>query len=143
MTTLTNRLIVTDAEAALRFYEAAFDARVLERFRDEALGRIVHAAFQIGGDLVITLADEHREHGNVAPTSLGASPVLFTLTVDDPDAWGRRFEEAGGRVLIPIEDRFYGHREGRFRDPFGHLWIISKIIEDLSPEEIHRRMQKS
>jgi PhnB protein len=40
--------------------------------------------------------------------------------------------------VIPVADRFYGHREGRIRDPFGHLWILSKPIEEMSPEDIQR-----
>ncbi len=31
-------------------------------------------------------------------------------------------------VIIPIQDRPYGKREGRFRDPFGHLWILSQEL---------------
>jgi PhnB protein len=28
----------------------------------------------------------------------------------------------GAEVVIPIENRPYGKRQGRVKDPFGHLW---------------------
>jgi PhnB protein len=36
--------------------------------------------------------------------------------------------EGGGRLIIPIEDRPYGKREGRVQDPFGHLWVVSETL---------------
>jgi len=38
--------------------------------------------------------------------------------------------EGGATVIVSIEDRPWGKRQGRIRDPFGHLWLIS---QDLSP----------
>jgi PhnB protein len=46
----------------------------------------------------------------------------------------------GAKVIFPVRDHFYGHRAGRIQDPFGHLWILSKVLETLSPEEVQRRM---
>jgi uncharacterized glyoxalase superfamily protein PhnB len=42
--------------------------------------------------------------------------------------------------LVDPSDRFYGYRDGRLEDPFGHLWMVSQKIEELSPEEMQRRM---
>jgi PhnB protein len=86
------------------------------------------------------LAEEDPQWENHAPASLGGSPVLLTLTVDDPDAVGAAMERAGSLVIYEIEDQFYGHREGRLQDPFGHVWVLTKQIESLSTEEIQRRM---
>jgi PhnB protein len=44
-------------------------------------------------------------------------------------------------VIFPIDDQFYGYRQGRLEDPFGHVWIISARIEDVTPEEMDRRME--
>ena len=63
------------------------------------------------------------------------------ITVDDADAVGQAMLDAGASVVIPIADRFYGRREGRLQDPAGHLWIISQHLEDLSDEEITRRLE--
>jgi PhnB protein len=137
--TLTPRIVVRGADEALEFYRRAFDARIEERFADET-GHVVHASFAIG-DAVVALTEERRDWNNDAPGSLGGSPVILNLVVDDVDALGARLQAAGAEVVFPIADQFYGHREGRFRDPFGHLWIITKITEQLTDEEIRRRMK--
>lgn len=62
--------------------------------------------------------------------------VLLTVLCDDPDAVALAAEATGGAILIPVDDRFYGRREGRIRDPFGHLWIVSKVTEDKGAAEI-------
>lgn len=51
-------------------------------------------------------------------------------------------EKAGAEIVIPIEDRYYGRREGRLRDPAGHLWIISQHREDLTDAEITQRLKE-
>ncbi len=140
-TKLHPRIIVQRGDDALTFYREALGAEIVERYADPHLdGLIVHAALRIGGG-VFTLAEERREWGNLAPPSLGGTPVLIELEVEDARAVGERMCAAGAEVIIPIEDRFYGKREGRLRDPFGHLWVISQTLEALSPDEIDRRMR--
>ena len=133
---LTPRLIVADADAAIAFYQVAFGAELLERY--EMNGSVVHAALQIRG-AVFSIAQANADWGMMPPAPDPAS-YLLTLMVDDPDATCARAVSLGAEVKIPIDDRPYGHREGRLADPFGHLWVLSKVIEDLSPEEIQRRM---
>lgn len=137
---LTPRLVVAGADAAIEFYENVFDARLLERFADPDTNHVVHAVLGIG-DAVIALTEERQTWNNVAPTSLDGSPVIINLVVDDADAVGQRLVDAGAETIFEISDQFYGHREGRFKDPFGHLWIISTITEALSPDEIEARMR--
>jgi PhnB protein len=136
-TSLTPRLVVRGADEALDFYRRALGARIEERYADDG-GRVVHAAFSVG-PVVVALTEERREWNNDAPPSLGGSPVILNLTVDDADAVGERLTAAGAEVVFPIADQYYGHREGRFRDPFGHLWIVTTILEKLTPDEIGRR----
>lgn len=139
-TRITPRLIVNNAAAAIELYCEVFGAQVLERFADAKRGgRIVHCGLSIG-DSLISLADSDSQYGNESPEALNGSPVLLTIEVPDAQKVGQRLENAGGTVIIPIEDRFYGKREGRLRDPFGHLWIISQTIEKLSSEQIMQRM---
>ncbi len=131
------RLVVDDAAAAIDFYVAALGATELMRFADPS-GKIVQAEIQIGDD-VLALT-EHDGDCNLSPTHLGGSPLLLTLTVEDADAVGEAMTRHGAAVVIPIDDRFYGRREGRLRDPSGHLWIISQHLEDLTDEEINQRL---
>lgn len=135
-TSLTPRLVVRGADAALRFYSQVFGARVLERYADDA-GHVVQAALTFEG-VTLTLTEERREWNNDAPVSLRGSPVILNLVVDDADAVGARLVAAGAEVVFPIADQYYGHREGRLRDPFGHLWIITTVIRHVPPEEIQK-----
>ncbi len=135
---LYNRLVVDDAAAALDFYTAALGATELVRFPDPS-GKIVHAEFQLG-DEIVSVTDSDGDL-NRSPDTLGGSGVLLTLVVADADAVGAVMERHGATVVIPIADQFYGRREGRLRDPFGHLWIISQDGEDLTTEEIQRRVE--
>lgn len=129
------RLVVSDGAKAIDFYTAAFGAELLARFTDPA-GRIVHAELAVGG---ATVAVKDEGDGDPAPTTLGGSPVIIALDVDDADALGAAMERAGATVVYPISDQPYGSRGGRLADPFGHLWMISQQLEDLTPEEIQRR----
>ncbi len=132
------RLVVDDAESALDFYTTALGATELVRYADPS-GLIVHAEVQVGDSVFsVTGADGHH---NLSPTALGGSGLLLTLVVADADQVGASFEQGGAEVVIPIADQFYGRREGRLRDPFGHLWIISQDGEDLSEEEVRQRLE--
>lgn len=137
---LEPRLIVKGAAEAIDFYQRALDAEEVNRFADAKLGGlIVHAELSVHG-ATITLADEHEGYGNLSPTALKGTPVLLHLCVDDADAVGSKMVAAGAEVVIPIADQFYGAREGRLRDPFGHLWIVSQPLEELSVEEVQKRV---
>lgn len=132
------RLVVDDAAAAIAFYASALGAIEVMRFADPS-GKIVQAEIRIGGQAIALT--EHDGDCNLSPTHLGGSPLLLTITVDDADAVGQAMLDAGASVVIPIDDRVYGRREGRLQDPAGHLWIISQHREDLSDEEITRRLE--
>ncbi len=136
--TVSVSLVVVDAKAAIEFYKAVFGAEHLYSLTMPD-GGIAHAEFKIG-DTVIMIADERPEWGNKSPLAFGGSPVTLNVMVDDPDATMAKAEKAGAKVLIPVADQFYGYRSGRFQDPSGHLWIVSKLIEELSPEEMQRRL---
>ncbi len=56
---------------------------------------------------------------------MGGSPVLLEAEFTDQDAVAERMVAGGGSVVVPVENRPYGKREGRLRDPFGHLWIVT------------------
>lgn len=135
---LEPRLIVHDVDAALDLYHKAFGAERLERFADGS-GRVVHAAMKVGTS-VFTMAQEVADWGLASPDSSKGASVLLHLTVPDPDDLARKMVDLGGNVVITIEDRPYGKREGRVVDPFGHAWILSKTIEDLTEDEIQERL---
>jgi uncharacterized glyoxalase superfamily protein PhnB len=137
-TNLYPRLIVAEPDQALEFYRCTLGAEIIERFTDQK-NRVVHAAFSVA-DAVVSVAQSIPEWGLYDPLKLGGSPCLLHLTVDDPDRRAERMVAAGARLVIAIADRPWGKREGRIADPSGHLWILSKSIEDVSEEEIRRRL---
>ena len=134
-------LTVVDAVAALEFYAQAFGAVETGPRLTAPDGSIVHAEFRIG-DATIFLAEHNPDFGTSEPRSLGGTPVRLALEVADADATVAAAENAGAKVVIPVDDQFYGYRSGRIEDPFGHLWIVSQLIESLSQEEMQRRMDE-
>ena len=134
---ITPYLIVADGAGAIAFYQQAFEAKVRMRL-PRPDGRIAHAELRIG-DSLIMLADEAPQMGARAPQAFGGSPVSLHLYVEDVDGVVARAVAAGGKLLHPVENKFYGDRLGTLEDPFGHRWHVSTHIEDVPPEEIGRR----
>lgn len=130
-------IAVNDAAAALEFYKAAFGAVELYRLIDPESGRVGHAEFTIGGQLMM-IADEYPAF-NKSPSTLGGSATIFVLMVPNADEAFERALAAGATAVRPPKDQFYGHRSGCLRDPFGHEWMVQHEIEKVSPEEMQRR----
>ena len=134
---VTPYLAVDGAAAAIDFYTAVFGAK--ERMRMGGPdGKIGHAELAIG-DSLIMLADEFPEFGNLGPKTIGGSPVMIAIYVEDVDAVFARALEAGATELRAIEDQFYGDRTGQIEDPFGHRWSVATHVEDVPPEEMEAR----
>lgn len=138
-TTATPYLIVKGAAAAIDFYRSAFGATEVMRFPAPD-GSIAHAEIQIGNSRIM-LADEHPERGYRSPQSLGGSGSGIMLYVESVDQVFDRAIKAGAKSREPVKDQFYGDRTGTLTDPFGHWWTVATHIEDVSEEEMQRRMQ--
>jgi PhnB protein len=135
---VTPYLIIKGAAKALEFYKKAFGARELMRVPGPQ-GTIGHAEIQIG-DSRIMLADECPGGEFLSPTSRGGTSVSLLIYCEDVDNRFNQALAAGARVIRPLQDQFYGDRSGAVEDPFGHQWSISTHVEDVSMEEIQRRM---
>ncbi|MEO7065868.1 MAG: VOC family protein [Rhodanobacter sp.] len=131
-------LRVRDAASALDYYQRAFGARVRLRLDEAGSGRVGHAEMEIG-PMVVMLSDEYPESGIVGPQTLAGTSVSIHLHVDNADALLAQAVAAGGTLLRPATDAFYGERGGTVRDPFGHEWLIGHTIENVSPDEMQRR----
>ena len=134
-------ITVVDAAAALDFYARAFGAVETGPRLTAPDGSIVHTEFSIG-DAAVMMAEHNPDFGTAEPLSLSGTPVRLALEVESADAAVEAAERAGAKVLIPVDDQFYGYRAGRIEDPFGHIWIVSQLIEPLSQEEMQRRLDK-
>ena len=135
---VTPYLIIKGAADALEFYKKAFGATELFRMAQPD-GRIGHAEIQIG-DSRIMLADEYPEMTYVSPTTLGGSSVSIMLYVEDVDSVFKQAVAAGASEQRPLEDKFYGDRTGSLVDPFGHVWHVGTHKEDVTPEEMEKRL---
>jgi PhnB protein len=136
--TVTPYLVVNDGAAAIDFYKQAFGAVETVRMGGPD-GKIGHAEIRIG-DSNVMLADESPDMGHRSAKSIGATPVSLVLYVEDVDAQFRQAIAAGAKELRPVEDQFYGDRMGTLVDPFRHVWSLGTHVEDVSPEEMNRRM---
>ncbi len=134
---VTPYLSIKGAADAIEFYKKAFGA--IELFRMDHEGKIGHAEIKIG-DSPVMLADEYPEMGFVSPITLGGSPFGLMIYVDDVDSVFKQAIAAGGVEKKPVQDQFYGDRSGTLTDPFGHVWTVSTHKEDVTPEEMDKRM---
>ena len=139
---VTPYLVVKGAARAIEYYKKVFGAAEVFRM-DQPDGKVGHAELQIG-DSRIMLADENPSmgQGHASAESIGASPVSLYLYIPDVDSVVERAVAAGAKVLRPVQDQFYGDRNGFIQDPFGHLWGIATHIEDVAPQELAERAKK-
>lgn len=133
-------LSVSNAVEMIGFYKQVFGAT--ETFRlDMPDGRIGHAQIRIGTGTIM-LADEFPEMGFLSPKSISdaRSPVSIHVYVEDVDAVYKTALAAGATSMREPANQFYGDRNAQVKDPSGHVWDISTHIEDVTPEEMKKRM---
>ena len=135
---LSPMLAIRDAAAAEEFYKRAFGAVEVMRLAEPS-GKLVHGEFMIG-DALVMVAEENPEY-NRSPQTLGGTSVILNVYVPDVDALFERAVAAGAKVVFPLKNQFYGDRCGRLEDPFGHMWIFSTRVEDITREEMVRRFE--
>ena|ERR1022692_2851736 len=134
---LTPLLVVRDAARAITFYVRGLGAKEIARYLHPTKKTISHADLAVS-DVAFSVTEEARERNSDAPPSLGGSPVVLQPRVADVDAVFKGMCLAGAVVVFSLQE-FVGERMCRVRDPFGHLWILSQRIQDLSAEEIRKR----
>jgi PhnB protein len=135
---VTPYLIIKGASKAIEYYKKAFGA--VELFRMPGPNDMVmHAEIKIG-DSPIMLADESQEMGWKSPTTYGGTPASLMIYVPDVDTVYKQALSVGGKELKPLMDQFYGDRSGTLTDPFGHVWTVATHKEDVSPDEMAKRM---
>ena len=140
--TVTPQLTLDKAGQAIDWYKQAFGAEEVARALGPD-GRVMHAEVRIGNSLIM-LNDEVG--GNRSPKSCGGSPASLWVYVEDCDALFNRAVAAGATVppgpMGQLADQFWGDRAGTVVDPEGYQWTIATRKEDLTSEEIKRRMDQ-
>ena len=128
--TLTPYLFVRNTGQLIEFLKQAFNAEEIERHTGPE-GDVQYALFKIGDSML--MMSEPRDTWKPMPCGV-------FIYVDDTDTVYRQALEAGAVSLMEPSDQFYGDRNAGVRDPFGNNWWIGTHIEDVSPEEMQRRL---
>lgn len=136
-TSLTPHIVVSPAAEAIALYETAFEAEVADVTRFG--GQVAHADLRFNHGR-LTLSDPIERYGLAAPDP--ASPVTYSLAiyVTDVDTTIERAVVGGATIREPASTFVSGDRFASLLDPFGVRWTVMTRVEDLSPEESHRRV---
>ena len=128
---ITPYLTVSDADAAIAFYQRAFDAREIRRMAAEDGKRLLHPALTLNGGTVMLSDDFPELNGGrrKAPDPDGETGVTIHLNVSDVDAVASRAVAAGAKTLMAPADMFWGERFAKLRDPFGHEWSLGGPVK--------------
>ena len=131
---ITPHIVVRGADRAAAFYRDAFGAEEVSRIPTPD-GRLMSVELRLG-DGALHVADEFPEFGVLAPPSIGGTPVVLALEVEDADGTFAQAVEAGAEVRQPVQEMFWGARHGQLEDPFGHRWNVSQHVRDVPHDEV-------
>lgn len=134
------RLVCRDAAAEMEFCTRTFEAEELNR-RPGPDGTVAHGLLRIGGELLM-IEGEWPSLPSRAPVPDGTSPVVIFVYVPDVDTTVERAVSNGARVLVPLQNQFWGDRIAWFMDPAGHVWTVASRIEDTTAEDRTARWER-
>jgi PhnB protein len=132
--TITPHIVVRDASAASDWYATALGAKEVDRL-PLPNGKVMYVELRFG-DSTVNVADEFPDFGILSPLAIGGTAVVLHMEVDDVDAAWERAVDAGAEVAQPLQDQFWGDRQGQLVDPFGHKWNLAQHMRDIPKEEI-------
>lgn len=127
------RLVCRDAAAEMDFCIQTFEAVELNR-RPGPSGAVAHGLLKIGPEMIM-IESEWPTLPSRAPTPDGSSPVPIFVYVPDVDKTVERATAHGAKVLVPLQNQFWGDRIAWFMDPSGHVWTVAMRIEETTVEE--------
>lgn len=135
---LTPALTFKDAAAAIDWYKKVFDATEVMRMPMPGGKGVMHAEIKIG-DSVMMMGEPMPGMEVAWPQGKQMPTGSVMLYVPDVDAVVAKVTAAGGKLMMPVQDMFWGDRYGHVIDPFGHHWGIATHKEDVSPDELKKR----
>ena len=134
---ITPNLVCRDAAGAIEFYKKVFGA--IEKVRmPDANGKLLHAELHLG-DSPFFINDAMGPEASAAANR--SSLMQLHVYFEDVDSIYNRALAAGAKVIMPLQDMFWGDRYGVIEDPWGQRWGVATHIEDVSPEEMGQRQK--
>jgi PhnB protein len=127
---ITPSMNLKGADKALEFFTSVLGAELVEKHASPD-GLLMHVDMKVGSGHIMFGESTREPVWN----------VHAYLYVNDCDAVFAKAVAAGCTVKRPLADQFYGDRSGTFIDPFGNHWTVATHKEDVSPEEMERRMK--
>ena len=137
--TLSPYLCVEDAQAAIELYQKALGAEVMSVHNMG--GKVINAQLKIGNSMLM-LNDEFPDFGALGPNKVGGSSVTTHIYTEDAQALYDRAVAAGFEPTMPFGKQPWGDMYGGLKDAFGHHWSIATHVEDVSEDEMARRMSE-
>ena len=134
------RLVCRDPALEIDFCVRTFDAVELNR-RPGPDGLTAHALLKIGPEMIMIEAAWPTLPSR-APATDGTSPVVIFVYVPDVDKTVERATGAGAKVLVPLQNQFWGDRVAWLMDPSGHVWTVATRIEETTTQERADRWDK-
>jgi len=130
-------LIVSDGLAAIEFYKKLFGAEEGHRMMASDGQRLIHGEIVLDGHTFFLSDQFEADEGGTlkSPQALGGTCVRITIEVEDADSLVDRAVAAGARVVMPVQDLFWGARYGKILDPFGHEWGINQQLKEQTDDE--------
>ena len=131
--TIIPRLVCRDPAAAIDFCVGSFGA--IERLRRPGPdGRVAHAMLTIGPAMLM-IEGEWPTLPSRAPHADGGSPVVLYVYVEDVDRTVERAVALGAKILVPLQNQFWGDRIAWIMDPSGHVWTVATRVEETTAQE--------
>lgn len=121
-------LMVDSIEVQLDFMKIVFNAVIKEKLKNDE-GIIMHGEVKIG-DTVIMMG-----RGSERFPSMQGMNYVYVINADD--VYNKAIE-IGSEPIASPSDKFYGLREGGFKDTHGNIWFIAQFIKDVSVEDMEK-----
>lgn len=105
----------------ITFYTEALGAIETQRFcNDDGTLHVIEFSFN---GIIFHLHEDNGSH-RIVPADKGGVTATMEIWAPNPDALFERAISAGAKLVSPMQDYEYGYRQGEFKDPFGHHWIV-------------------
>ena len=108
------------------FYSKGLGAVELRRWTNDD-GSIHVAELSIDG-AIFHLHEEKPGSGHFEPIANKGVTALIGLFVEDVDKVIKNAVASGATIIEPPRDYDYDFRQGKIKDPFGHIWLIQNKL---------------